>query len=136
VRVRSGLAGLAFVLGHLAPFFLMCDARDLGVHADPQSPLAEGRPSVVLYDQVPAGIGFSQRLFELHDELVRRAYELVASCGATTAVPRAWGLAVRTGWAEARNAGYLGGVITFERWNVITFERCQEFEFCRAYRRT
>jgi DEAD/DEAH box helicase domain-containing protein len=80
VRVRSGLAGLAFVLGHLAPFFLMCDGRDLGVHADPQSPLAEGRPSVVLYDQVPAGIGFSQRLFELHDELARRAYELVSAC--------------------------------------------------------
>ena len=25
VRMRSGLAGLAFVLGNLAPLFLMCD---------------------------------------------------------------------------------------------------------------
>lgn len=80
VRVRSGLAGLAFVLGHLAPLFLMCDVRDLGVHADPALSLGEGQPTVVIYDQIPAGIGLSQRLFELHIELVRRAKELVAAC--------------------------------------------------------
>jgi DEAD/DEAH box helicase domain-containing protein len=87
VRIRSGLAGLSFVLGHLAPFFLMCDVGDLGVHADPQSALAEGRPTVVIYDQVPAGIGFSQRLFELHDELIQRAHELVAACECTDGCP-------------------------------------------------
>ena len=80
VRVRSGLAGLAFVLGHLAPLFLMCDSRDLGVHADPQSPLCDGQPAVVIYDQVPAGIGLSQHLFSIHDELLMRAQELVMTC--------------------------------------------------------
>ncbi|MFQ5616475.1 MAG: HNH endonuclease, partial [Anaerolineales bacterium] len=63
VRVRSGLSGLSFVLGHLSPLFLMCDRNDIGVHSDPQSPLAEGRPAVVIYDRVPAGIGFSERVF-------------------------------------------------------------------------
>ncbi|HEX9029993.1 MAG TPA: DEAD/DEAH box helicase, partial [Anaerolineales bacterium] len=87
VRVRSGLAGLAFVLGHLAPLFLMCDTRDLGVHSDPQSPVAAGRPAVVLYDQAPGGIGFSQRLFELHGELVKRAYELVLACECADGCP-------------------------------------------------
>jgi DEAD/DEAH box helicase domain-containing protein len=87
VRMRSGLSGLAHVIGQIAPLFLMCDTRDLGVHSDPQSPLSEGRPSVVLYDQVPAGIGFSQRLFELHDELVGRAYELVKSCECSDGCP-------------------------------------------------
>jgi DEAD/DEAH box helicase domain-containing protein len=87
VRVRSGLAGLAFVLGHLAPFYLMCDTRDLGVHSDPQSLLAGGNPAVVIYDQVPAGIGFSQRLFELHDEMMLRASELVSACECTDGCP-------------------------------------------------
>jgi DEAD/DEAH box helicase domain-containing protein len=87
VRVRSGLAGLGFVLGHLAPFFLMCDGRDLGVHADPQSPLGEGMPAVVIYDQVPAGIGLSQRLFEVHPDLMRRAQELVAACECADGCP-------------------------------------------------
>lgn len=87
VRVRSGLSGLAFVLGHLAPLFLMCDRRDLGVYADPKSPLTNGQPTIVLYDQVPAGIGFSQRLFELHDEIIKRAQDLVAACECTDGCP-------------------------------------------------
>jgi DEAD/DEAH box helicase domain-containing protein len=87
VRVRSGLGGLGFVLGHLAPLFLMCDRRDLGVHTDPQSPLSEGKPTVVLYDQVPAGIGLSQRLFEIHSELMGRAFELVTACQCTDGCP-------------------------------------------------
>ncbi|MEJ2599323.1 MAG: DEAD/DEAH box helicase [Anaerolineales bacterium] len=87
VRVRSGLAGLGYVLGQLAPLFLMCDLRDLGVHTDPQSPLSDGQPTVVLYDQVPAGIGLSQRLYEIHADLVQRAAELVASCECTDGCP-------------------------------------------------
>ena len=80
VRMRSGLAGLAYVLGNLAPLFLMCDAGDLGTHIEPVENQIFGQPTVVLYDMVPAGIGFSQKLFELHDELIARAYELVSEC--------------------------------------------------------
>jgi DEAD/DEAH box helicase domain-containing protein len=79
VRMRSGLAGLGFVLGNLAPLFLMSDARDLGVHTDPAGAI-NGQPCVVLYDEIPAGIGFSQQLFDMHDELVRRALEVVERC--------------------------------------------------------
>ena len=80
VRVRSGLSGLSFALGHIAPLFLMCAPNDLGVHADPQSTLADGKAVVVLYEQVPAGVGFSDRLFELHDEIMLRTYQLVQTC--------------------------------------------------------
>lgn len=87
VRIRSGLAGVANILGHLAPLFLMCDTGDLGVHSDPQSPLADGKPTIVIYDQIPAGIGFSERLFELHAELLARALELVLSCECADGCP-------------------------------------------------
>jgi DEAD/DEAH box helicase domain-containing protein len=79
VRIRSGLAGLAYVLSQLAPLFLMCDPGDLGVHTDAAGTI-RGQPSVFVYDEVPAGIGFSQKLFEIHAELMRRALELVAEC--------------------------------------------------------
>ncbi len=87
VRIRSGLAGLGFVLGNLAPLFLMCDPRDLGTHTDPAWKPANGQPSVVLYDLVPAGIGFSQKLFEIHDELIARALELVSECSCEDGCP-------------------------------------------------
>jgi DEAD/DEAH box helicase domain-containing protein len=102
--MRSGLTGLAFALGHLAPLFLMCDARDVGVHSDPKSPLADGRPSVVIYDQVPAGIGFSECLFELHDELMARAHELVAACGCADGCPSCVGPAGEVGLGGKREA--------------------------------
>jgi DEAD/DEAH box helicase domain-containing protein len=80
VRVRSGLAGLAFTLGNLAPLFLMCDIGDLGIHSDPQSSLSEGQPTVVLYDLIPGGIGLSERLYDIHAELMQRGRELVEAC--------------------------------------------------------
>ena len=82
-----GLAGLAYVLGNLAPLFLMCDAGYLGTHVEPVENQTFGQPTVVLYDQVPAGIGFSQKLFEMHDELMRRALDLVSECACTDGCP-------------------------------------------------
>jgi DEAD/DEAH box helicase domain-containing protein len=87
VRMRSGLAGLAYVLGNLAPLFLMCDAGDLGTHIEPIESQNFGGPTVVLYDSVPAGIGFSEKLFEMHDELVTRALELVNECACEDGCP-------------------------------------------------
>jgi DEAD/DEAH box helicase domain-containing protein len=87
VRVRSGLAGLSYVLGNLAPLFLMCDPGDLGTHIEPVGTADFPQPAVVLYDLVPAGIGFSEKLFELHDELVKSALELVGECACTDGCP-------------------------------------------------
>lgn len=80
VRIRSGLGGLSFVLLNLAPLFLMCDPRDLGVHSDPQLSLTDGKPGIVIFDQAPGGIGFSEKLFSMHLELMAQARELISGC--------------------------------------------------------
>jgi DEAD/DEAH box helicase domain-containing protein len=87
VRIRSGLSGLAYTLGYLAPLILMCDRHDLGLHTDPHSPLGNGQPTVVIYEQIPAGIGFSKRLYENHDLLVQQAFDLVQSCPCQSGCP-------------------------------------------------
>jgi DEAD/DEAH box helicase domain-containing protein len=87
VRVRTGLGGLAYELNHLAPLFLMCDISDIGCSADPQSDLSDGQPTVILYDLVPAGIGLSDRLYQVHETLMQNALELVASCGCQEGCP-------------------------------------------------
>jgi DEAD/DEAH box helicase domain-containing protein len=58
----------------------MCDPRDIGVHAEPRSVLANGGPCVLLYECAPAGIGFSQHLYEIHAELLSQARGLVLDC--------------------------------------------------------
>lgn len=97
VKMRSGLAGLGHVLGQLAPLFLMCDSRDLGVHSDPQSTLADGQPAIVIYDEVPAGIGFSEKLYEMHLELIERAVQLVRECECADGCPSCVGPAGESG---------------------------------------
>jgi DEAD/DEAH box helicase domain-containing protein len=104
VRMRSGLAGLAYVLGNLAPLFLMCDTGDLGSHIEPVENQTFGGPTVVLYDLVPAGIGFSQKLFELHDELIARALELVRECACTDGCPSCVGPGGENGYGGKEEA--------------------------------
>jgi DEAD/DEAH box helicase domain-containing protein len=77
--MRTALGGLAHALGNLAPLYLMCDPRDIGIVAEQRSTFS-GLPTITLYERVPAGIGFSQTLYELHNELLSAARDLIAAC--------------------------------------------------------
>ena len=76
---RSALGGLAYALSSLAPLYLMCDPRDLGVLAETRG-RATRAPTITLYDRVPEGLGLAERIYELAPELLRGALELVQAC--------------------------------------------------------
>jgi DEAD/DEAH box helicase domain-containing protein len=76
---QTALGGLAYALGNLAPLFLMCDPRDLGVLSESRSRETRA-PTITLYDLVPDGLGFAERLYELHTELLHAALDLVSAC--------------------------------------------------------
>ncbi len=97
VKMRSGLAGLGYSLSQLAPLFIMCDTNDLGSHVDAQSPLSDGQPSVVIYDQVPAGIGLCDELYKIHDQLIQSALDLVTGCDCQDGCPACVGAAGEMG---------------------------------------
>jgi DEAD/DEAH box helicase domain-containing protein len=97
VRMRSGLAGLGYALQHLAPLFLMCDINDIGLHADPKSALNNGAPAVALFDLVPAGIGLSEKCYEIYDTLLKNANELVSGCSCKDGCPSCVGPAGENG---------------------------------------
>jgi len=78
-QTRTALGGLAYVLGNLAPLYLMCDPRDIQVTAENRNPLTQS-PTVVIYERIAAGVGFSQRLFSLYRQLLESAAELVKDC--------------------------------------------------------
>jgi len=85
-QTRSALAGLGYVLRNLAPLFLMCDPEDISVSAEQLSPVTRA-PTLVVYERVAAGVGFSQRLYDLHDELLAAAHELVTDCQCRSGCP-------------------------------------------------
>ncbi len=86
VRIRSGLAGLAYALANVAPLHLMCDPRDLGMTYEVKSQ-HNGLPTVTLYDRVAGGIGFAERLYELHTVLLEATRDLVMACGCLSGCP-------------------------------------------------
>ena len=97
IRMRSGLAGLSYLLQHLSPLFLMCDIGDIGAFYDPQSSLADGKPVALIYDEVPAGIGLSKKLFEIDLLLLPEALQLVQNCPCQDGCPSCVGPAGENG---------------------------------------
>ena len=85
-QTRSALSGLGYVLRNLAPLFLMCDPEDISVSAESLSPVTRA-PTLVIYERAPAGVGFSARLYELHDTLLAAALELVGDCRCAAGCP-------------------------------------------------
>jgi DEAD/DEAH box helicase domain-containing protein len=44
-------------------------------------------PRIFIYDNYPGGIGFSEPLFRMHDDLLRRTRELIAECPCESGCP-------------------------------------------------
>ena len=105
---QSGIFGLLHALESMAALLLMCDRRDLGtaVGERPASPDVETgwqefstamndpaemkeyfEPNLYLYDAYPGGIGFSEPLYRVHELLLQRTRELIASCPCESGCP-------------------------------------------------
>ena len=68
--VKNAMVGLAHILRHIAPMYLMCSAQDVHVVYHVRDPFT-GRPTIYLYDSIPGGVGLSERVFEMDKELFR-----------------------------------------------------------------
>jgi len=83
---RGGLSGLAYMLRHLAPLYLLCAPEDLGSAVQSHAP-ETGLPRVTFYDRFPGGAGLSMRLYELSVTLLEAALERVCSCPCAEGCP-------------------------------------------------
>jgi len=87
VRVRSALSGLDHLLEALAPLMVMSDSGDLGSFFDPAARFAENQPAIIFYDNVPAGIGLTEHLYNNFSALLSQASDLVKSCECSDGCP-------------------------------------------------
>ncbi|MBK5297894.1 MAG: DEAD/DEAH box helicase [Vicinamibacteria bacterium] len=104
---RDGVVGLAFAMRQVAQLLLMCDRQDIGISigaGDEGPAVGTGltlqdldEPRVFIYDSYPGGIGFSEPLFAMHDELVARTRELIAGCPCDHGCPTCVGPVGETG---------------------------------------
>jgi DEAD/DEAH box helicase domain-containing protein len=94
--MQAGLWGLGNLLRAVAPLFLMCDPRDVHVSTQVRAPFT-GLPTIFLYDAIPGGVGFAERLYEIHATLIMAAKDLVAACPCQAGCPACVGPAETLG---------------------------------------
>jgi DEAD/DEAH box helicase domain-containing protein len=115
---RDGVVGLSFAMRQVAQLLLMCDRQDIGIsigtgeHGDDPDLTRPGarfdaaygapatlsdEPRIFIYDNYPGGIGFSEPLFRMHDDLLSRTRELIAGCGCEHGCPTCVGPVGNTG---------------------------------------
>ncbi|MBM4436220.1 MAG: DEAD/DEAH box helicase, partial [Actinobacteria bacterium] len=109
--VELGLRGAATLLANVAALYLMCDARDLGIVTEVKSPFT-GAPTITLYDRYPGGVGLTERLFVLFDQVLDAARELVTECDCAEGCPAC------VGPPPVPGAGSKGSALEIMRRNV------------------
>lgn len=84
--MQFALLGLSNVLVHIAPLYLMCDPHDIRVVPQVKA-VHNKKPTIFFYDRYPGGVGLSERLYEMHGELLREAGRIIDSCGCLSGCP-------------------------------------------------
>ncbi|MEM7203982.1 MAG: DEAD/DEAH box helicase [Planctomycetota bacterium] len=82
----SGLRGVAELIVGLVPLFVRVDPGDVGMTAPLKNPHFE-RPTIILYDRVPGGVGLSARIFAVHREVLAAARGLLDRCACQRGCP-------------------------------------------------
>ena len=113
-EIVQGLLGISYAMHHMATLVLMCDVQDLGrsvgdlstrwfavnsrdglgfysaggedktIHPDH---FRSFDPTIFLYDNYPGGVGFSEKLFQLHRQLLARTLALAKACPCSRGCP-------------------------------------------------
>ncbi len=100
---RDGVLGLAFAMRNVAPLLLMCDSHDLGLSVDGVTTDEAARtagavaPTIFIYDNYPGGIGFSEPLYGMHEDLIAKTRELIDGCPCRSGCPSCVGPEGNTG---------------------------------------
>ncbi len=90
--LEKGLVGLAHVLGHVAPLFVLCDPMDLRVIAQRKA-VHSGAPTIFLYDRYPGGVGLSEQVYQDADRLLAACKDVIEACRCEKGCPSCTGVA-------------------------------------------
>jgi DEAD/DEAH box helicase domain-containing protein len=92
----GALRGLANLLGKIAPLWVMCDPRDLRSISQVRAPFTE-QPTVYVYENIPGGVGLSEKLFIESERLFEACREHVRRCPCYNGCPTCVGPAMEVG---------------------------------------
>jgi len=82
----GALRGVSRVLSSIACLWVMCDPRDIRTYFYLKAPFT-GLPTLYFYDNYPGGVGFSEKVYRLHDVIWSECKKLIESCSCQDGCP-------------------------------------------------
>lgn len=89
LRASEGIVGLRNLAVVALPLVAMCDSRDLGGVVNSHN---TGRPTMILYDRYPGGLGYSEKGFARIEQVLKICREMIESCPCESGCPSCVGL--------------------------------------------
>jgi len=126
----EGLAGLANVLVEVVPLFVMCDTVDIGTVVDSSN---MDSPTLFVFDKYPQGMGFSERAFDLTEEIMAATAEIIHSCECETGCPSCVGAAMPPSAFSAVESGTRGNIPDKEAALVLLHHMLQTEPYVPRY---
>jgi len=105
-EIGSVLSGAGTLIKTIAPVYLLCDPRDLGLAERVRDP-HYGAPALYVYDRYPGGTGLAERLADRVEDLFAAALRAVEGCPCRDGCPSCVG----PGNGKAAAAGLLRALV-------------------------
>jgi DEAD/DEAH box helicase domain-containing protein len=83
----GALLALRNLLKNVLPLFARCDPRDIHVWSEVRAPAWGDRPTLYVFDHMPAGVGLAERAFAAHREVLGTMATVLAECPCESGCP-------------------------------------------------
>jgi len=84
--VGEALSGIGTLIRNIAPLYLLCDSRDLGIAERVRDPHF-GFPALFIYDKYPGGTGLAESLSKSIKPLLNAIFEVLRFCQCRSGCP-------------------------------------------------
>lgn len=111
--LTGAMTGVAYAMNSFIPLFIQSDRSD--VHVVPQVKAAHSEKSTFfVYDRYPGGIGLSERVYDLWEDLLQHVYNHVASCPCQNGCPSCIGAQDLNGEGKRQVLTFLKSILLTE----------------------
>ena len=84
--LKNGMMAVANLLRIVAPLYLMCAPQDVAVVYQVKCPFTD-RPTVILYDNCPGGVGLAAKAYSMQGLLLEKALQIAQDCPCAQGCP-------------------------------------------------
>ncbi|MGC8738767.1 MAG: DEAD/DEAH box helicase [Candidatus Hydrogenedens sp.] len=109
-NLSDALVSLVNALRQVAPVQVLCDPSDIRAHAILKAPISQ-KPTLFLYERYPGGVGFSEKIFHQHYDLISAGLSLLEKCPCKNGCPSCVGPAIEVGHMGKQHALQLARIL-------------------------